>query len=260
MVSARELARVEHVMGTVFTITTYDSGASDADLDRVVAWFRWVDQTFSTFRDDSEICQIARGDLAIADASADVRFVLDACAGIERVSQGRFSIRPGRVGGPGLDPAGFVKGWSVDRASLMLQHAGSKRFSIDAGGDVLFFGPAPSGGRWRVGVRHPEDAQVMGARIHINDGAVATSGAYIRGEHIWGQAATDKTVTSATVVGPSLGVADALATAVFGDQAASLAWMSAYPEYGIVLMTKGHKLRWTKNLDSVVEVLRLQPD
>ena len=147
---------VQHLMGTVFTIAAYDSDVDAGAIDAAFEWLRWVDGTFSTFLDDSEISRIDAGELSLDDASTEVRHVLSRCEELENATGRRFSIRPESGGEPGLDPAGFVKGWSVDEAALILRVAGVTRFMIDAGGDVLCVGGAPTDGGWTVGVRHPD--------------------------------------------------------------------------------------------------------
>ena len=127
--------------------------------------------------------------------ASEVRQVLAHCAEIEEASGRRFAIRPGRPDGPGLDPAGLVKGWSVDEAAMILRGHGLRDFSIDAGGDVLCVGTPPDGGRWRVGIRHPQRPDTaVAAVVEIESGAVATSGTYFRGEHI--QTTGERTLAS----------------------------------------------------------------
>lgn len=41
---------------------------------------REVDGRFSTYRTDSEVCRFDRGEVLLSEASADLRFVLEACA------------------------------------------------------------------------------------------------------------------------------------------------------------------------------------
>lgn len=248
------MIRVEHLMGTVFTITVLDGNGLPGEVDRAFEWLRWVEQTFSVFDSDSEVSRIGDGRLDRDQASAAVQEVLEECEALEAATGLRFSTHPERTGRPILDPSGYVKGWSVDRAADVLSAAGLTRFTIDAGGDVVCVGRAPDGDRWRVGIRLPSDPDSMGAVVTIVEGAVATSGTYFRGDHIWGDSAGDGHIVSATVVGPSLGVADALATAVYSDQARSLAWMSAFPRYGVLLMTADGRLRWTEQLDGSIEL------
>ncbi|OFW64403.1 MAG: hypothetical protein A2135_04485 [Actinobacteria bacterium RBG_16_67_15] len=237
-------------MGTVFRLDVPDDTPSQI-IESAFDWWHWVEEVFSTFRPDSEVSRIGRGELDLDHACREVRHVLSRCEELEQATEHRFSIRPGRPDGPGIDPSGLVKGWSVDEAALLLKGHGLADFSIDAGGDVLCVGSPPGGGRWRVGVRAPSrpDAAV-GAILEIAAGAVATSGTYFRGDHIWG--AGERTLDSVTVVGPQLGIADALATAVFADQAASLQWLGAFPGYGVMVMTIDGKLRWTQDLAGAV--------
>ena len=172
------------------------------------AWLRWVDATFSTYRADSEICRLERGELALADAHPLVREVLGQCERLRERTGGFFDLRAtGR-----LDPSGLVKGWAVDRAAALLDRAGCTRFCIDAGGDLRL-----RGGPWRVGIRHPHRRRRLAGVIAVTDAAVATSGTYERGRHIvdphTGRPATD--ALSVTIVGPDLATADAYATAAF---------------------------------------------
>ena len=88
------------------------------------------------------------------------------------------------------------------------------------------------GSAWRVGVRLPSSPDSVGAIVSLNRGAVASSGTYERGNHIWGPGVDVGAVIGVSVVGPSLGHADALATALYADQSQNLGWMNGYPDYG----------------------------
>jgi hypothetical protein len=59
----------------------------------VYTWFERIDDLFSTWRDDTEICRLARGELALHDASDEVRTVLNLCEEIRRDTAGAFDIR-----------------------------------------------------------------------------------------------------------------------------------------------------------------------
>jgi FAD:protein FMN transferase len=186
---------VEHVMGMPVRVD------GDIDAARVFAWLRWVDTTFSTYRPDSEIARLDRGELD--EPHPLVRGVLARCEQLRRETGGYFDVRAGGS----LDPSGYVKGWAVQRAAAF----GRRRFLIDAGGDVLVRGS------WRVGIRHPYEHDRLAAAIMVSDCAVATSGAYERGPHVidprTGRPASG--LSSVTVVGRDLGTADAYATAAF---------------------------------------------
>jgi len=239
-------------MGTVFTVDTQSDDS--AAVERVFDWWREVEARFSTFLPDSEISRIGRGELEADLSHPDVRHVLSRCVELEESTGGRFSMRPGRVGGPGLDPAGFVKGWSVDEASFMLQTDGIDDFMLYAGGDVLCSGSPAGGGQWRVGVRDPENPSEVVAAVELERGAVATSGTYERGDHVWGPAA-GQSLASVTVIGPSLGTADALATAVFAAGGAGpFDWLGAFAGYAVLLIAPDGALATIGSLPDGVDL------
>ena len=82
------------------------------------------------------------------------------------------------------------------------------------------------GGGWRIGVRHPADPRLLAGVLVLDDGAVATSGAYERGPHVLtrtpGRPPTG--LRSVTVVGRELATADAYATAAFAMGRRGPAW------------------------------------
>jgi thiamine biosynthesis lipoprotein len=210
---------VEHVMGTVISLHVRDDGpAPAAAVDRAWSWLHEVDARFSTYREDSEIRRLDAGTLTLQDAHPDVRFVLDACRSLHDATGGAFDVRA--VAGA-LDPSAFVKGWALQRAADLLSARGVRDFCLAGGGDVI-----TRGGPWRVGVQHPLDRHAVAAVAGLHDGAVATSGAYERGNHIrdprTGGIAGG--VLSVTVTGPDLGIADALSTAVFAMGSDGPAW------------------------------------
>src|SRR5579862_1530262 len=127
-------------MGMPVRLEVRDADLPEATLDEVFDWLRLVDRTFSTYKEDSEISRLDRGELALDEASPDVRLVLDECERLRERTGGYFDARAaGRV-----DPSGLVKGWSVDRAAEILAAAGAETFSIYAGGDILTRGyPEP---------------------------------------------------------------------------------------------------------------------
>ncbi|MFF3916222.1 FAD:protein FMN transferase [Streptomyces sp. NPDC001852] len=218
------MRRVEHVMGFPVSLRI-DDGEGDLGTaaDRVFAWLRQVDARFSPFRPGSEVSRYGRRELADDELSADLKEVLGLCERYRAETGGAFDARlPGR----GLDPCAVVKGWSVQRAAGLLAAAGARRFCLNAGGDVVV-----SGGPWRVGIRHPEQADRVCAVLAVTDAAVATSGRYERGDHILdgrtGRPATG--LLSLTVVAPTLTEADATATAAFALGADGPAWAAARP-------------------------------
>jgi thiamine biosynthesis lipoprotein len=232
-------------MGMPVAIDVRDAHGGTAMLDRAFAWLRTVDATFSTFRADSEISRLNRGELRLGDARPVVREVLARCEHLRRVTGGYFDAgapAPGAV-----DPAGLVKGWAVDGVAALLERAGARRYCIDAGGDVrVRGGPAP-GAPWRVGIRHPYRHDRVAAVLEAEDLAVATSGAYERGEHIVDPhtGRPPRGVLSVTVAGPDLATADACATAAFAMGERGPRWTAGLRGYHAMTVLAGDRVLCT---------------
>jgi thiamine biosynthesis lipoprotein len=241
---------VEHCMGTVFSIDIRDAGRWDDAVGAVVAWLHSVDAVFSPYQPDSELNQIRRGELGVANADPRFLPVLDLCAQAQVASGGAFSaMRDGKI-----DPTGLVKGWAVERASELLRAHGCANHGINGGGDLQFAGEAAPGRPWGAGIVDPHDRARVLTVVAGRDFAVATSGTAERGAHIR-DPRTARPVTgiaSASVVGPSLTLADAYATAaaVLGRDA--LRWIDGIAHYECLLVTDdGEQLasaRWRRHV------------
>jgi thiamine biosynthesis lipoprotein len=254
------LRRVEQIMGTAISLDVRDASVSPAALEEVFGYLRDVDGRFSPYKPDSEVSRLIRGELEETDASSDLRAIMSLCDQVRWTSEGYFDIRAHRPDGR-PDPTGMVKGWALENASRMLEAAGARNYCINGGGDIVARGnPAGSsvavGGAWRVGIRHPFVADRLAAVLTIRDGAVATSGAYERGEHIrdplTGRA--PEGLLSVTIVGPSLTLADAYATAAFAMGSSGLAWVAALSGFagcGVTTDQDGSNARlvWTPGFE-----------
>jgi len=246
---------VLHVMGTVVTVDIRDDARTDALVERVFAWFREVDDRFSAWKPDSEVSRYARGELHDPQLSPDLHEVLVACEQVRVLSRGAFDIRHHRPDGQ-PDPTGLVKGWSVDRAVTMLEDAGVRHCSVNAGGDVVVRGYPEPGRTWRVGIQHPGIRDRLAGVVSGTDFAVATSGTYERGEHILDPraGAPPTGLVSMTVIGPELALADAYATAAFVMGAEpGLAWLDGIPDYSGYAVTTDEQVIWTPGFDRYLE-------
>lgn len=230
--TAPGVRRVEHVMGMPIIADIRDEGDHDATLDRLFAWFHAVDARFSTYKDDSEISRYNRGELTPAQLSDDMRWILDRCEELRVETRGYFDVRAAspRV----VDPSGLVKGWSVARGAEILEAAGLRNFNVNAGGDIVVRGDALPERGWRVGVQHPIEHDRVAEVVVLTDTAIATSGEYARGEHVFDPhtGRPPDGLLSVTIVGPDLATADAYATAVFAMGADGPAWTATLPAKG----------------------------
>jgi thiamine biosynthesis lipoprotein len=223
------MRRVAEVMGTVVSVDVRhaDADLAGAAVDAAFALLREADERFSPFRPDSELSRLDRGELADDELSDDMREVLGIAERARADSGGVFDIHTpdGR-----LDTNGVVKGWAAQRAADRLTAAGLTDFCLNAGGDVVARGEPEPGRPWQIAVRHPADPMAILATLEVRDGAVATSGTYERGAHVWDgrTGSRDVPLVSATVVAPDLTLADVLATTVLAMGEEGAAWAMAH--------------------------------
>jgi thiamine biosynthesis lipoprotein len=240
MTSRPRTVHVEHCMGTVFSFDIRDPGEWTSALAEAVAWLHEVDATFSTYRDDSVVSRLGRGELSQAECSAQVQEVLVLCEQVSLASKGYFSIQAGQGGG--LDPSGMVKGWAIERASDLLAAHGSRNHAVNGGGDIQLEGESASGQPWRIGITDPHDGQRVLTVVTGRDLAVATSGIAERGAHIvnphTGMAPVG--LASVTIIGRQLTFVDAYATAAFAMGPQSLSWIESLVGYdGLLVLADG---------------------
>ncbi len=197
-------------MGMPITVEVADTDNSQLAIEDVFSYFNYVDEKFSTYKDTSEITGINKGDIKEEDFSDDMKAVFRLSEKTKKETDGYFNI----VTPDGkYDPSGLVKGWSIYIASKLLKERGSHEFYIDAGGDIQ-----ANGKYWKIGIKNPFNEKEIIKVIYVKDAGVATSGTYIRGQHIYNPHDKNKPITdivSLTVVGPNIYEADRFATAAF---------------------------------------------
>ncbi len=202
------------LMGMPVTVELVDAAAGPAHARQVFDYFQYVDGKFSTYKDDSEISALNRRELSLAQASADMQLVFALAEQTRQATGGYFDIeRGGR-----WDPSGLVKGWAIYHAAEILWLAGLENFYVEAGGDIQAAGHNDQGQPWRVGIRHPFHPTEIVKVLAVSEAGVATSGTYVRGQHIYrpGEAGPLETdIVSLTVIGPDIYEADRFATAAF---------------------------------------------
>jgi thiamine biosynthesis lipoprotein len=226
-------------MGTGATLELRDplpGNEAERLADDVFAWLHEVDRRFSTYRADSEVNRLDRGEIRLAECSHDLRHVLERCADLWQATDGYFDVyATGR-----LDPSGYVKGWSVQVASQRLTAAGAVNHLLDAGGDIQARGRPAPGEEWQIGVRHPWESSSVCWVLSGTDLAVATSGTYERGAHVinprTGRPAA--VLRSVTVVGRELALADAYATAALAMGLPALNWLARLDDHEAGVVTQ----------------------
>ena len=110
----------EEVMGTVVTFdvrTPAPQAQVDAALASATRWLHWVDDTFSTYKPNSEVNRFDRGELPIDECCEELKKVVALCYKFNGATGGFFDAWASGH----FDPSGVVKGWSVEHASRLLQ-------------------------------------------------------------------------------------------------------------------------------------------
>lgn len=218
--------RVEHVMGMPISLALRGRHAGDARGD--AAWaaalsvLREADRVFSTYRADSVISRINRGE--VTDPPHEVAEVLAIGAAAEEATGGAFALRRDGV----LDPSAVVKGWAAERAAAPLAALPDTDFCLSAGGDLTCRTGDPGAAPWRIGIEDPRDPTRIVAVVPLRNGAVATSGSTHRGAHIL-DARTGRApsgLASVTVIGDGLTAVDVDATAAFALGADGERWLA----------------------------------
>jgi thiamine biosynthesis lipoprotein len=243
-------------MGTVVTFdvrTPAPQPDVEAALGTATAWLHWVDDTFSTYKPDSDVSRFDRGELAIGECCDELKEVIGLCHRFNEATGGYFDAWASGH----FDPSGVVKGWSIERCSRLLRQSGLADHAVDGGGDIQLSGGPGSGRPWHVGVRHPLQREAYCAALSLAGGAVATSGTYERGPHVLNpfsrKPATD--LVAVTVVGPGLTSTDAYATAAFAMGAEAPGYLGSLVGYEALVIWPdgtGWSTRGFNDLDSAI--------
>ncbi|MFM8752313.1 MAG: FAD:protein FMN transferase [Actinomycetota bacterium] len=236
------------IWGTVISIQSSGSNTESfaEACDKAEQYYRAIDESFSTYKEGSEVSRLRRGELKLDDASTEMKIVWNKCLELRELTQRAFD--PWAVEG-GFDPSGFVKGWAAQESLRFFADKGIDHIQINAGGDVVLRGGIDENTPWKIGIRHPDFANEITKTYELFDGAIASSGTYERGSHIIDPRVGVPAVGSraATVVGPDAGIADALATALVVDGRDAVNWMGneEFANYSFWAVDKSGDRAWS---------------
>ena len=156
-----------------------------------------------------------------------------------RESNGYFNINKSET----IDPSGIVKGWAIYNAAGFLKNHGFHNFYVDAGGDIQVSRKNEKGERWNVGIRNPFNREEIVKVVWLENKGIATSGLYIRGNHIYNPHKPDEPImgiASMTIIGPTIYDADRFATAAFAMGEKGIQFIEKLPGYdGYMIDDKG---------------------
>lgn len=202
------------VMGMPVILEVIDSSVTGKTFDAVFDYFGYVDRKFSTYKPDSEISLINRHELTLEQSSDDMRAIFILAEQTRLETDGYFDIERKGL----YDPSRIVKGWAIYNAAEILRQAGIENYYVYAGGDIQVSGKNDRGQDWRVGIENPFNPAEIVKVLSIQNCGIATSGTYVRGQHIYNPKNPDQPIAeivSLTVIGPNIYEADRFATAAF---------------------------------------------
>ena len=217
-------------MGMPITIEVVDPRIKETDIANIFDYFASVDRMFSPFKKESEISRLNAGELTKKELGTDVRQILQLADDTKKESNGYFNVfHKGKI-----DPSGIVKGWAIYNAAGLLKEHGFHNFYIDAGGDIQVSGKNEKGESWTVGIKNPFKQDEIVKIVKLENKGIATSGLYIRGNHIYNPHAPDAPITgiaSMTIIGPTVYDADRFATAAFAMGGKGIQFIEKLPGY-----------------------------
>ncbi len=205
------MQQTQLIMGMPITVTIYGPNAKTL-IKTCFDYFRQIDERYSTYKPNSEITKINNG-LPKRQWTKEMKEVLRLCEETKQLTNGYFNIEHNGQ----LDPSGLVKGWAINNAAGLLLIYKVKDFCIEAGGDIQVHGQAKQG-PWLIGIRNPFNMNEIIKTIKLSTEGVATSGTYIRGQHIYNPHQPKhklNSVKSLTVIAKNVFEADRFATAAF---------------------------------------------
>lgn len=251
------MKQVQIIMGTPVTIEIPDIEASQELFDEVFSYFRYVDDTFSTYKDTSEITALNEGRIKREDTSDDMKLVLKLSEETKKLTNGYFDIVTLR----GIyDPSGLVKGWAIFNASQILKNHKVNNFYVEAGGDIQVSGKNADGKTWAIGIQNPftKEKEIV-KKLYLHDKGIATSGSYVRGQHIYNPVDKKDSIEdmlSLTVIGPNIYEADRFATAAFAMGSNGINFIESLADFegysidtkGVATVTTGFNRYLTENI------------
>ena len=242
------------LMGMPITIEILDEKATQNDFNKAFDYLAYIDKNFSTFKPDSEISKINRGEIEEKDWSQEMKEVFQLAEKTKRETKGFFDVLDNNGK---YNPSGIVKGWAILNTAKLIWSLEFKNFYVNAGGDIQFSGKNSDGEKWKTGIKNPFNQKEIVKIVYIPDGVgIATSGNYIRGDHIYNpndRIQLIEDIVSFTVIGPDVCEADRFATAVFAMGKEGINFLEKMPKFAGYMIDKNGVASMTSNFENYTQ-------
>ena len=238
------------IMGMPVTINVIDSRVSNEDINEIFSYFYHIDNKFSTYKKNSEISQINRKELDRSQFSNEMQKILQLSEKTKKETNGYFDININGI----LDPSGIVKGYAIWQAAKKLKNKGFQNFYVEIAGDIQIFGKNDKKEYWKIGIQNPFNLGEVVKVVKLKDKGIATSGTYIRGNHIINpkQKKPASEIASITVIGPNVYEADRFATAAFAMGKKGIAFIESLKGFEGYLIQNDKKAVYTSGFENYI--------
>jgi len=237
-------------MGMPVTLIIEDTTVSQDVFDQTYAYFMSVDEAYSPYKPTSEVSRINAG-LPEQEWSPQMNEVVRLCRETTSATSGYFEAwHNGK-----FDPSGLVKGWAINNAAKLLLSLGCQNFYVEAGGDIQVHGLNSAHEPWQIGIRNPFDRRQIVKVVALTNQGIATSGLYMRGEHIYDphdDGANLSEVASLTVIGPNIYEADRFATAAFAMGIRGVGFIESQPGLEAYMIDNAGQATLTQGFEKYV--------
>ena len=233
------------------TVNIVDTHIKQKDIDDIFNYFISVDNTFSPYKETSEVSHINQGVIPKESYSQDMQMIIRLGEQTKRETQGYFDM----YYKSNFDPSGIVKGWAIWQAAKLLEKKGYKNFFIDAGGDIQVSGRNENRDFWVVGIRNPFNQDQIVKVLQLQNKGIATSGTAERGQHIYNPHKSNTIITdivSLTVIGSNVYEADRFATAAFAMGKKGITFIEHLPDFEGYMIDKNGIASYTSGFEKYV--------
>ncbi len=241
----QEICQEMLIMGTVcrISIITNDNFTKEQAYDvqnKAFAILTDYQNRWSFFSDNSELALVnANAAIKSVELSEDTFEIIERALEFSDLTGGAFDIAATSLGQQAghdtivlnakeravnfsnkktkIDLGAIATGYAVDRVVDFFGKNEVANYLIDIGGDIYCSGKNIKNQIWRVGVRSPEDNQIVLEDFPLINQAVTTSGNYVKSHIIDPKSSVlaKSNIESVTVIAKSCLDADVLATSFF---------------------------------------------